>query len=544
MSRSTRGLGRGLIWASLLGALIMASTPAAALERVFQIRSGYISGMVVDAEAGVRAFLGIPYAAPPTGDRRWAPPAPLQPWPALYEAIMPPPSCLQAPYPEGSFYASPLGETSEDCLYLNVWTAAEDASEKRPVMVWIHGGALTRGSGSSPVYDGTALARKGIVLVTINYRLGVFGYFAHPALSKESGSSGNQGVFDQIAALEWVRDNIQSFGGDPSRVTIFGESAGSWSVNALVATPKARGLIHGAIGESGGLFGDMAQLSRDEPGLPAAETVGLALAKGLGVDDSGAAGLASLRRLPADEVLAAANRPGGFRTRPNVDGVVFPTAVRTIFENGQQHDVPVIVGSNKDEGTSLGAASRGTERAPFEETARRRYGERADEYLSIYPADPDGGSRSAILAAYRDSAFTCQMRTWARLQDTVPASAWVYFFTRVPPRPDREAWGAYHAAEIAYVFDNLDQSALDWEAADRRLAAEMSDRWVHFATHGDPNPPGTLVWPAYALQSDRHLEFGDSIVAGTALSREACDFLDADARSKESSASATAGAGR
>ncbi len=408
-------------------------------------------------------------------------------------------------------------------------------------MVWIHGGALTRGSGSNEVYDGTALARKGVVLVTLNYRLGAFGYFAHPALSKESGSSGNQGVLDQIAALTWVRDNIHLFGGDPSRVTIFGESAGSWSVNALVSTPLASGLVHRAIGQSGGLFGPMPMLEEDRPGLPSAESIGLRLASALGVSGRDEQALAALRALPAEDILAAADTPGVFRTRPNVDGEVFPAQIRTLFESGRQLDVPVIVGSNRDEGTSLGAARRGTDRATFEAMALRRYRDRAGEFLAIYPEDTDGGSRRAVLDSYRDQAFTCQMRTWARLQSTVESPAWMYYFTRVPPRPDREQWGAYHAAEVAYAFDNLDASALDWEAEDHRLAQVMSDYWVSFAATGNPNHDGAVDWPAYEASSDRHLEFGDSVVVGDSLSQEGCDFLDSLAAASGDGASASSG---
>ena len=251
-------------------ALAAAAGPLAAeMPIVFQLRDGYVSGMRVADD--VAAFLGIPYAAPPVGELRFRAPRPVEPWPGPYEAIVHGPDCVQAPYPQGSFYARDESrEQSEDCLYLNVWTAATAQEDRLPVLVWIHGGALTRGSGSITTYDGARLARKGVVVVTINYRLGPFGYLAHPALSADSerGVSGNYGVLDQLAALRWVRDNIASFGGDPARVTVFGESAGSWSVNSLMATPLAEGLFGGAIGQSGGLFGVMPRLRVDLPRFP------------------------------------------------------------------------------------------------------------------------------------------------------------------------------------------------------------------------------------------------------------------------------------
>ena len=231
-----------------------------------RIESGQVSGQRVGDDGGVRVYKGIPFAAPPVGKLRWQPPQPPAAWDGVRACNAFGSICPQAPYPPGSVYAQAPQPQSEDCLYLNLWTAAARPDEKRPVMVWIHGGALTRGSSSIPAYDGTALARKGVVLVTINYRLGPFGYFAHPALSKESphGASGNYGVLDQIAALQWVKSNIAAFGGDPERVTIFGESAGSWSVCALLATPQAKGLFQRAIGESGGCFAPMPYLKQDE----------------------------------------------------------------------------------------------------------------------------------------------------------------------------------------------------------------------------------------------------------------------------------------
>ena len=324
--------------------------PLLAQETRVETAQGNVDGVLVD---GIRSYKGIPFAAPPVGDRRWRPPQPVEAWgQRTLRAHSFGPECMQTPYGAGSFFGGPPAPTAEDCLYLNVWTGADDASERRPVMVWIHGGALTRGSGSTGIYDGTALAEKGAVVVTINYRLGPFGYLAHPLLSAESehGSSGNYGVLDQVAALEWVRDNIAGFGGDPERVTIFGESAGSWSVNTLMATPLAAGLFHGAIGQSGGRFGPMMRLSEAPEGGRSAEEIGAAFLGALGAET-----LDDMRRLSAASVLAGLETPAGrgFRTAENVDGWVLPTDVTTAFAEGTHNNVPVLVGFNADEMTSL-----------------------------------------------------------------------------------------------------------------------------------------------------------------------------------------------
>src|SRR5215475_9858277 len=263
-----------------IGLVFALSGSALTANDTVRVEGGLISGSVVD---GVRSYKGIPFAAPPVGELRWKAPRPVGAWEGVRECDAFGPDCPQAPYSESSIYYSPPRKQSEDCLYLNVWTAAK-AGEKRPVMVWIHGGALTRGSGATGAYDGTALAKKGVVLVTVNYRLGPLGYLAHPELTAESPnrSSGNYGVLDQIAALKWVKRNIAAFGGDPGRVTIFGVSAGSWSVNVLVASPLAKGLFHRAIGESGGSFGPMTRLKEDMPKMPAAEKIGESFAKAAG----------------------------------------------------------------------------------------------------------------------------------------------------------------------------------------------------------------------------------------------------------------------
>ncbi len=488
--------------------------------------SGFVIGFVDDEQPGLHSWLGIPYAQPPVGDLRFRPPRPAVPDRAPIDAIFEPPSCLQAPYPEGGFYFQPLVEASEDCLYLNVWTAAETSNDRLPVMVWIHGGALTRGSGSLPVYDGSALAQKGVVVVTINYRLGAFGYLAHRALSAESehGVSGNYGVLDQVLALEWVRDNIATFGGDPDRVTIFGESAGAWSVNVLQASPLARGLFHRVIGQSGGMFDGLPELR--SPGDDSAEANGAEFARRLGVEGDDAA--TRLRELDAEAILAEASKPGAFATRPNVDGRVLPKQPMEIYRLGEQADVPVLVGSNRDEATSLMGRMLPSTKQAVEFLVRSQFPEVEGAFFDTYPVSGDAEARRAFIDAFSDRVFAWHMKTWAELSATVSSPAWLYFFSHAPPHPEREIYGAYHAAEIAYVFDNLDKLDFEYAEEDHRLAEAMSDIWVAFAAHGDPNPPDAALpaWPAWEKGERHHVEFGSSVEPGSRLHERRMEMWD------------------
>ena len=498
---------------------LVASVAPAQFGPVKPTSSGYVMGFVGEDEPDLHTYLGIPYAEPPLGDLRFRPPRSVTPSRAPIDAIVEPPSCLQAPYREGSFYASPLVEVSEDCLYLNLWTAGDDG-DRLPVMVWIHGGALTRGSGSLPLYDGTALARKGVVVVTVNYRLGPFGYLAHPALSAESehGVSGNYGVLDQIFALQWVRDNIATFGGDPDRVTIFGESAGAWSVNVLQASPLARGLFHRVIGQSGGFFDGLPVLHSSEDG--SAESAGEAFAKRFGIEGGDAA--VCLRELDAEAILAEASRQGAFATRPNVDGWVLPKQVVEIYRQGEQADVPVLVGSNRDEATSLMGRMLPSNKSGVEFLVKSQFGDVADEFFEVYPVPDDAAARRAFIDAFSDRVFAWHMKTWATLSETVSSPAYLYFFTHAPPHPEKDFYGAYHAAEIAYAFDNLDKLDYEYADEDHQLAEAMSGYWVAFASTGDPNPSGSPdlpAWPEFRPGTARHLEFGSKIEAGSHLHR-------------------------
>ena len=479
-------------------------------------------------ESGVLKFAGIPYAAPPVGDLRWRPPRPAAAWEGSRDATRFAASCWQPLSPPGSFYDSGEIERSEDCLYLNVWTGAEHAEAALPVMVWIHGGGLQTGSGSTLLYDGESLARRGVVLVTINYRLGPMGFLAHAELSAEdeNGASGNYGILDQVAALQWVQANIAAFGGDPGRVTIFGESAGSWSVNYLTATPLAAGLFHRAIGHSGGIFWPMPQLG-------GAESEGAGVAQRLGASD-----LDAMRAATVEEVYEAA----GASELPTFvgirDGHVFPNDIYDIFAAGEQNDVDTIVGFNSDEGTALFAASGGITIADYREALAGTYGEHADAMLAVYPAEDDDQARVAAYENTADQFFAWQMRTWARLQShTGEQPIRMYYFSRVPPWDEAETYGSYHAAEIVYAFDNLHRSGEvrddigpfnhAWDETDRALADTMASYWVNFAATGDPNGDGLPDWPVYDPDADGVLELGDKIGVIQGLLKDRLDAFDA-----------------
>jgi para-nitrobenzyl esterase len=511
----------------LLTALTTVNAPAE--DQPVRLTTGLVSGARAgEGEQSVRVYKGIPFAAPPVGKLRWQAPQPPAAWEGVRECTKFSSVCPQLPYPEGSIYASAPEPQSEDCLYLNVWTPAKAATDKLPVMVWIHGGALTRGSGSRDVYDGANLARRGVVLVTINYRLGPLGFLAHPALSKESphGSSGNCGVLDQIAALEWVRDNVAAFGGDPKRVTIFGESAGSWSVCALVASPLAKGLFHNAIGQSGACFSPMQYLKDDKHGFAAAEQTGKSLEKALGCDTADDP-LSAMREKSAEEILAAAAKsPALSRARANVDGWVFPQEIFEIYNSGKQNSVNAIVGSNADEGTAFAGPGLPSKASAFQALVRGKFGDLADRALAAYPVTSDSDVPKAFLNSARDEIFSWEMRTWARMTRKADRPAYLYYFTYVPPHPQAEKLGAYHAAEVPYVFDNLHMLPWKLSDSDHALADALADSWTRFAAAGDPNGGNLPKWEVYDVQAAPYLEFGGKIRPGHDLLKAECDLYD------------------
>jgi para-nitrobenzyl esterase len=492
---------------------VLAGVAFAAIHDPVRLDSGQVSG-ATGSSPEVLVYKGIPFAAPPVADLRWrAPQAPAH-WEGIRSASEFGPVCMQATGGRGGA----AQKMSEDCLYLNVWTAAKSAAEKRPVLVWLHPGGFTSGSGSAPGFDGENLSKKGFVVVTVNYRLSIFGFFAHPELTQESDrrASGNYGLMDQVAALQWVQKNIAAFGGDPRRVTIDGDSAGAMSVGDLMISPQAKGLFQRAIAESGGPGGLSINPMRK---LADAEQAGVKTAESLGAKN-----LSELRAKTADEILK--NSRGGF---PIIDGWFIPDDPAAIFAEGKQNDVPLLVGSNKDEGTFFldkGPAER------FLENSRRRFGDLADTFLKLYPAGSEDEAFASQLAAFRDE-LAWVMRQWAALQcKTGKSKAYLYYFTHEPPTapaspPGGRGTGATHGAEAPYVFENL-VPPRPWTDVDRQLAGAISSYWVNFATTGDPNGKGLLRWPAFdEKKSDRPLVLGDKIEVGVAPNQSRLAFYQA-----------------
>ena len=512
------------------GVLALSSSAIAAVTDPVKVEQGLLAG-TSGSSADVRVYRGVPFAAPPVGDLRWKAPQPAAKWQGVRQATEFSNACWQTPYPAAAaIYQAKLPPLSEDCLYLNIWTPAKNAKDRLPVMVWIHGGGFTRGFSGTSSYNGEVLARKGAVIVTINYRLGIFGFFAHHELSTESGhhASGNYALLDQIAALQWVQKNIAAFGGDPNRVTIFGESAGSWAVNALMASPLAKGLFQRAIGESGGLFSPMKALADAEK---EGEKLGRLLAPDSGPKKSEGSEapaqpdvLKALRAMPAGELLKAADSE---TVRAIVDGWVLPQDVATIFAQGKQNDVPLMVGYNADEGTTLAPQAANMKAFMFVGGVHQRYGSQADALLKVYPAASDEQAVSSFYSAYRDQAFGWEMRTWARMATrTGHQPAYMYYFSRRPPGPQSARLRAFHASEIAYVFGTF-VWPFPWEDTDKKLSDTITSYWVNFAASGNPNGGSLTKWPAYNAKDDQVLELGDQVAVRSGVNQSGLDFFDA-----------------
>ncbi len=477
--------------ASLLGTLPRGAS--AQIAAPVRVESGLLSG-VSGSDPSVRVYKGVPFARPPIGELRWRPPQPTAHWDGVRKADRFGPSAMQpdtgafGPWTREFIFGN---EVSEDCLYLNIWTAAQDAKAKRPVLVYIHGGGFSGGSGEVAVYDGEELAKKGLIVVTINYRLGALGFLTHPELTRESDhyASGNYGLLDQVAALQWIRKNIAAFGGDPGRVAIAGQSAGAVSVHLLTASPLARGLFQRAIAESG--FGPARYFTgtRDS-----AEQNGVKFAR-----QKGARTLKELRALPAAELISAGP---GIRFGPVVDGYFLPDDAQTMFEKGRRNDVPTLIGINADEGSSNSAYGKVKVDA-FRSRARQRYGNRAEEFLKLYPVESDAAAGSAEKAADRDRGVV-SLAAWAEEREkTAKSKTYLYFFARAIPWPQHPEFGAFHTGEVPYIFRNLKKLERPWEPADRKLADIVSSYWVNFAATGDPNREGLPIWPAFDSKEPR-----------------------------------------
>jgi para-nitrobenzyl esterase len=482
-------------------ALLFGST-AGAQVREADVTGGRVAGAVAN---GIASFKGIPFAAPPVGALRWKAPQPVTPWTGSRQASAYGASCMQdANFARIFGAAAPI---AEDCLYLNVWTPAKSAGDALPVMVWIYGGGFTGGMTSAPAYDGTRLAEKGVVLVSVAYRLGVFGFLAHPALSHESGKgSGNYGLQDMVAGLQWVKANIAKFGGDPGRVTIFGESAGGIAVSMLAASPAAKGLFQRAISESGGNFGPPRFANEGGVSVPP-----LTVAEGTGqsfLGELSAADIKVARELPAATLQTAfASSQASFG--PVFDGDVLPGDQYELYQAQRFNDTPVLIGTNSDEGGLF--ARPGMTPALFESQIRGGYGKQADAILAAYPHATDAEAVKAGKDIFRESAFSWHTWAWAMLQTQKgKGKAYVYYFDhRTPQSPN----GAGHGAEIAYVFRNFGPGggvlALSGppRPEDVKMADLMSSYWTNFATRGDPNGPGLPPWPAFTPAAQNAMHF-------------------------------------
>ncbi|MEM1228057.1 MAG: carboxylesterase family protein, partial [Planctomycetota bacterium] len=473
-------------------------------ERVVETDSGLVQGVASTVDDSVHVFKGIPFAEPPVGELRWKPPMPVSSWEGVRVCDEFGNKCPQS----GRERTGPF---SEACLYLNVWTPSISKTDRLPVMVWIHGGGLTQGSAHEPGYMGDQLARRGVVLVSINYRLGPFGFLAHPALSAESedGVSGNYGILDQIAALQWVQRNAVAFGGDPDNVTIFGESAGGTSAYILTATPMAKGLFRNAILQSPWL--DEAVFAS----LSAAEARGeQQVARVLGE----VATATSMRALSTEAVLE------NIKKRPPVaiDGRLLPKSPSSIYANGEQNRVRTIAGTNRDEGTMFTGRQPYQTVELFRKEMNDRYGEASDRIKDLYPVQSVSDIRGAVVQQITDMWFVRPTREYLRHMERQGNDAWMYHFTQTSP-----AWpwlGAAHAAEIAYVFNTLNESKI--KDIDREIAKAMIEHWVQFAKTGDPNTSSLAQWPKYDSIGDKHLEFGPQLKVDTGLRQESCDLLD------------------
>jgi para-nitrobenzyl esterase len=475
--------------------LVMASAaPILAAGPQVRVEQGLVEGLAAEKGASVQRFLGIPYAAPPVGPLRWRPPQPAQAWSGVHQATRFGDRCMQPRLWDDLLYRSGM---SENCLVLNVWTPARlKRGEKLPVLVYIYGGGFLAGDSSEPRYDGASMAARGMVVVSMNYRLGAFGFLAHPWLTAESRerAAGNYGLLDQAAALGWVRRNVAAFGGDPARITVGGESAGSMSVSGVMASPLTRNLIAGAIAESGALM---------PPVAPATLQQGEAIGRGF-ASRAGATDLQALRALPADRIMALQGSEA-MRFAPVVDGYYLREQPSVTFARGQAARVPLLVGSNSQE--MAYQALLGSEPATltgYRAALRRLYGERADFVERLYPAQTDQAVTAAATALASDRFLG--VATWKLfdLQRRTGAPTYYYYYSRIRPRVVNEpntpaALGAVHSAEIEYALGNLDTNPrYAWTDEDRRVGRTLQGYFVNFIKTGSPNGGGLPDWPVAA----------------------------------------------
>jgi para-nitrobenzyl esterase len=520
------------LFAVLLAVAAFSRLAGAPLDTVSTV-CGLVAGK---REEGIRVFLGIPYASPPTGALRWRPPAEPESWPGVRRALKYGPSCPQKKVP-----LFDVGRMDEGCLYLNIWTPAVSEDDNLPVMVWIHGGSLAFGSGGQSLYNGNALAKDSVIVVTINYRLGPLGFLAHPALTDESfeQSSGNYGILDQIAALEWVRSNIRRFGGNPDNVTIFGQSAGGLSVAVLMSSHRAAGLFQRAVCQSGAAPYQLRRLRDGTGRLFSAESVGVIFARKLGVAGRTDV-LAAMRAKPWSAVLRAwdlteRELSGGVRLEFEVvddllivDGNVLRDAPGRIFAEGRQACVPFLVGTVADEGTLFVPRQPKQAQAQYQEIAARL----GSEFRARYAAGNAAHARPAVLR-FVDDFFVSAARSVARGSTRTQPNTWLYHFTRETALGRDLGLGAFHGSELGYLFGTYPRRSLN--AEDTAMSRILRDHWTNFARNGNPNATGSGAWglrhgdlpewPRYD-SLDRHLILAVPPRTGQYLRQDACDFLD------------------
>jgi len=486
--------------------VLIAVAPFAFAQATAPVRTQYglVQGTVVD---GVRVFQGIPFAAPPVGDLRWQSPQPAMPWTGVKKTVTYAPGCMQVPIVNEALGLAPV-TPSEDCLYLNVWTPAKSSRERLPVMVWIYGGGFTIGATSMPQYDGENLAKKGVVYVSIAYRIGPLGFLAEPELTKEQGGhSGNYGLLDQIAGLQWVKHNIAAFGGNPNKLTIFGESAGGISVSMLCASPLAKGLFEGAISESGGSFAP-ARADHEggaaSPTLTEAEKTGEAFLAKLGVSS-----IAEARKLSAADIYKQTGLGLGGGWWPNFDGYVLLGDQYNLYQEGKYNDTAILIGTNADEGALFVAS---TTMQKYKESVENGYGEFAHDILTAYPANSEAQALRSARDLARDATFAWSTWSWARLQSrTGKGKVFLYYFNHRPQYPDEprfKDWGPAHASEISFVFGNFTKQ-MAATPEDKTVSEQLMSYWTNFAKYGNPNGTGLPEWPAFSDTDPRVMELDD-----------------------------------
>jgi para-nitrobenzyl esterase len=493
------------------------------------LESGALKGELLAAATGdteIRVFRGIPYAAAPVDELRWRAPQTAAAWDGVREATEFGAACPQQLYGAEQ-------TISEDCLFLNVWAPSVEKAKNAPVMVWIHGGGLNLGYSHRPIYDGSEFAKNGVVFVSINYRLGPLGFLAHPSLSEESahGVSGNYGLLDQIAALQWVQENISAFGGDSDNVTIFGESAGGTSVATLASSPLAKGLLHKAIVESPWMFGYVTRLAEPvfvalkEPiaNVVSAEELGSVWADEF-VDEPTGDVLETLRSMPWSKFFD--NRPY-YKTRVTIDGWLLSERPEDAFLNGRQHDVPLLIGTNEHEGNYFRNSFKYKDRSEFVTRMDDFYGPAAEAVLDTYPGEADEDLASTVALYVTDAWFLQSTRQLLRGMDRVSSPAYQYLFSRASRR--FPALGSPHAVELRYVFNTLQEEYS--EPRDVEIASEMIAYWIQFAKTGNPNTDTLVDWPEYDPDGESYLEIGDQLKSGAHWRTEQLDVLDrADAQ--------------